>query len=86
MIDAIDVVPLCKRSITSAAAQETSDCLPPLDVGSVDQAAQQQADVKPAPPAQLKVIPKAGLKCCWRSATANGKRPVSGSKPRPTIL
>jgi len=42
-----------------AAAQETGDPLAPLDVGSVDQAAQQQAEVKPAPPAQPpKVIPK----------------------------
>src|SRR5436190_678156 len=42
-----------------AAAQETSDPLAPLDVGSVDQAAQQQTDVKPALPAPPpKVIPK----------------------------
>jgi soluble lytic murein transglycosylase-like protein len=42
-----------------AAAQDTSDPLAPLDVGSVDQASQQQSDVKPAPPAPPpKVIPK----------------------------
>ena len=41
-----------------AAAQEVSDPLAPLDVGAVDQAAQQNAEPKPATPVAPKVIPK----------------------------